>query len=85
MAGTLWVQGDVYVQGTLAGVGIIGLTAREIVGDLRAVTSDSLSRDELRYRVGEPSLPLWMDLGEDEMGRSLGEAIETTEMETFFT
>ena len=47
------------------------------------MTSPSLSKDELRYRVGEPSWPLWMDLGEEEMGRSLIEAIETREWETF--
>jgi hypothetical protein len=58
----------------------MGLKERERVGDLRAVTSESLSRDELRYRVGEPSQSPWMDLGEEEMG-SLLEAIEKAESE----
>ena len=62
------------------GLGSIGLNAREIVGGLRAVTLESLSRDELQYRVGESSWLLWMDLGEED-----GEAMETTESETFFS
>ena len=65
--------------------GSMGLKERESVGDLRAMASGSLSRDELRYRrVGEPSQSLWMDLGEEEMG-SLVEVIEKAESETFST
>ncbi|KAI9435008.1 hypothetical protein BJY52DRAFT_1422310 [Lactarius psammicola] len=48
--------------------GSIGLKGREMVGDLRAVTSALLSWDELRNRIGELSWPLWIDLGEEEMG-----------------
>ncbi|KAH9083807.1 hypothetical protein EDB83DRAFT_2547276 [Lactarius deliciosus] len=43
----------------------------EMVGDLRAVTSASLYQDELRYRVGELSWPLWTDHGGEDMSGSL--------------
>ncbi len=54
--------------------GSMGSKARDILGDLRAVTSASLSRDKLTYRVGEPS---WIDSREEDTGGSLAEAIET--------
>lgn len=39
--------------------------------DLRAAAVVSLSRDELRYRVSDPSRSRLIDLGDEDMGRSL--------------
>ncbi|KAF8260892.1 hypothetical protein EI94DRAFT_865684 [Lactarius quietus] len=63
------MQGQVYVEGKLTSrpSGLIGLKTRQSVGDCQAVTSASLSREELLYHVGCRSWPLWMEHGEEEM------------------
>jgi hypothetical protein len=57
----------------------MGLYERERVMDLRAAAAVSLSRDDLRYRVGDPSRSWLIDLGDEDIGGSLiGEDIGQT-------
>jgi hypothetical protein len=45
--------------------------------DLRAAAAVSLSSDDLQYRVGDPSRSSLIDIGDEDIGRSLiGEDIE---------
>lgn len=54
--------------------------------DLRAAAAASLSMDDLRYRIGEPSRSPLIDLGDEDIGGSLfGEDIGTNEEESFFS
>lgn len=47
--------------------------------DLRAAAAVSLSRDDLRYSVGDPSRSALIDLGDEDVGGSLiGEDIGQT-------
>jgi hypothetical protein len=47
--------------------------------DLRAAAAVSLSTDDLRYRVGDPSRSPLIDLGDEDIGGSLiGEDIGQT-------
>jgi hypothetical protein len=47
--------------------------------DLRAAAAVSLSRDDLRYRIGDPSRSPLIDLGDEDIGGSLfGEDIGQT-------
>jgi hypothetical protein len=52
--------------------------------DLRAAAAVSLSRDDLRYRVGDPSRSPLIDLGDEDNGGSLiGEDIGQTRKTEF--
>ena len=52
--------------------------------DLRVAAAVSLSRDDLRYSVGDPSRSRLIDLGDEDVGGSLiGEDIGKSNMRLF--